>query len=190
MLKADLRKFYLSQQRSLSLTKRLESSQLISDQFFQHFGLEEIRIVHIFLSIERNNEIATQLIYGKLWQDFPNIQTVVPRINLETDELESLEFNVQTPLLINKWQIAEPTGKTLINPQTIDLVIIPLICFDEKGFRVGYGKGYYDNFLKTCRTDCVKIGVSYFPPIEEISDTHKNDVRLDYCLTPLKIYKF
>ena len=190
MLKADLRKFYLSQQCSLPPSERLENSQFIAENFFQTFSLKKIKVLHIFLSTERNNEILTQLIYGKIWQDFLHINIVVPRINSASDELESLEFSNQTQLSKNNWQINEPTGNNLINPQMIDLVVVPLLCFDERGFRVGYGKGYYDRFLKTCRTDCLKIGLSYFPAIKKISDTHKNDVRLDYCLTPFDFYKF
>ena len=75
-------------------------------------------------------------------------------------------------------------------PAEIDLVIVPLLCFDKKGNRVGYGKGYYDRFLKQCRKDCIKIGFSYFDPIDQVEDINKFDVKLDYGITPDAIYQF
>jgi 5-formyltetrahydrofolate cyclo-ligase len=44
-------------------------------------------------------------------------------------------------------------------PELLDMIIIPLLAFDEKGYRVGYGKGFYDRYLKECRDDCLKIGL-------------------------------
>lgn len=72
----------------------------------------------------------------------------------------------------------------------LDAVLVPLIAFDARGFRVGYGKGFYDRFLKTCRADCLKIGLSLFPPVEKIADTADFDVKLDACATPEKIWRF
>ena len=190
MLKADLRKDYLTRQRSFSATERLEKSQQISEQFFQYFSLESLRLLHIFIPIEKNNEIETRFIYEKIRHEFPNIKTVTPRIKPETNEIESIEFSAKTQLLLNKWQIPEPVENNLVEPSQIDLVLVPLLCFDQKGFRVGYGKGFYDKFLAICRPDCQKIGLSYFPPVEEVSDTNSHDIKLDYCLTPNKIWKF
>jgi 5-formyltetrahydrofolate cyclo-ligase len=76
----------------------------------------------------------------------------------------------------------------LIEIEKIDAIIVPLLCFDARGFRVGYGKGFYDKFLSECRTDCLKIGFSYFAPVAEISDAQDFDVKLDYCITPEEIF--
>ena len=75
-----------------------------------------------------------------------------------------------------------------IQNSKIDLVLIPLLCFDKKGYRVGYGKGYYDRFLAECRPDVMKIGLSIFEPVDEISDVDEFDVKMDYCITPNKIW--
>ena len=66
-----------------------------------------------------------------------------------------------------------------------------LVAFDEMGNRVGYGKGFYDGFLNKCRKGTLKIGLSFFGAEPKlITDVHKNDVKLDYCITPEKIYTF
>jgi 5-formyltetrahydrofolate cyclo-ligase len=68
------------------------------------------------------------------------------------------------------------------------MVIVPLLAFDKKGYRVGYGKGFYDRFLANIETQ--KVGLSFFEPIEEINDVHLNDIRLDQCITPNGIINF
>ncbi|RYZ27704.1 MAG: 5-formyltetrahydrofolate cyclo-ligase, partial [Chitinophagaceae bacterium] len=77
-----------------------------------------------------------------------------------------------------------------IDPKEIDLVVVPLLTFDKKGYRVGYGKGFYDRFLHQCKKDCIKIGLSYFDPIEAVDDANEFDVTLDFCITPQKAYVF
>ena len=81
-------------------------------------------------------------------------------------------------------------GVELIDEKEIDLVLVPLLCFDKKGFRVGYGKGFYDRFLSKCRSDVLKIGLSYFKPVEKIEDVRDFDVALDYCITPKGVWHF
>lgn len=189
MLKADLRTIYLIKQNLLSPSERLKKSEQISERFFYAFGLKNIQTIHLFLPIEKNKEIETRFIYERIRRYFPKIKTVVPRVNKRINEIESLEFNSATKLALSNWQILEPIESNPVGADQIDLVLVPLLCFDKKGFRVGYGKGFYDKFLKNCRTDCLKIGLSYFPPIEEISDTNRFDVTLNYCVTPEKIWK-
>ena len=189
MTKSEFRKIYLNRQRNLSDGERNEKSRKIADGFFENFNLETVTFLHLFLSLEINREIATSFIYNRIWQNFPEITVVIPRVNFQTMRLENVEFNSVTELCKNKWHIPEPkaTGG-FIETGKIDAVLVPLLCFDRKGFRVGYGKGFYDKFLSECRTDCLKIGLSYFAPVDEISDAQNFDVKLDFVLTPKEIF--
>ena len=69
-------------------------------------------------------------------------------------------------------------------------VIVPLLYCDNQGNRVGYGKGFYDNFLKNINSDVLKIGINYFSPQEKIDDIRKEDIPLDYLVTPTEILSF
>jgi 5-formyltetrahydrofolate cyclo-ligase len=188
--KSELRKAYLAKRQLLSQAERGRLSAEIAANFFQNFELSKINILHSFIPIERFAEIDTRPIFQRVWNDFPGIQTVVPRINHETEELESLKYGVDVELVENKWQIGEPAHDELIEPGEIDIVLVPLVCFDLQGHRVGYGKGYYDRFLKRCRNDCARIGLSFFEPADAIDDTHSGDIRLDHAVTPAKKYDF
>lgn len=190
MNKANLRKIYLEKRDALTHEDIEHYSEQIAERFFQSFDLEKINYLHCFLPIEKFNEIDTKLIFHQVWTAFSHIETLVPRVNFETGEIENLMFTPVTELVENAWMIHEPTHNELVESAKIDVVLVPLLCFDEDGFRVGYGKGFYDKFLKNCRADCLKIGLSYFPPVEEIADREEFDVKLDYCLTPIEVFKF
>jgi len=190
MIKSELRKIYLEKQKSLSDVERNEKSLKLANRFFENFNLADISFLHVFLPIEKNREIETFLIYKRLWQNFPEITTIASRVNFQLMTLENLKFTKDTKLVRNRWHIFEPMEEELIEIEKIDAVLVPLLCFDERGFRVGYGKGFYDKFLSECRTDCLKIGLSYFAPTAEITDAADFDVRMDFCLTPEKTWKW
>ncbi len=100
-------------------------------------------------------------------------------------------FKSDTILKKNKYDILEPVYKnTLLNNNLIDVIFIPLFVFDIYGYRIGYGKGFYDKFIYLCRKNIIKIGLGYFPPIEKIPYIHKNDLVLDIGITPNKIFIF
>lgn len=188
MTKSELRKIYLERQKSLVRAERIEKSRLIADGFFENFDLKKISHLHVFLPIEKNKEIETSFIYNRVWSDFPAITTIVSRVNFQSMTLENLAFNAETELVKNRWHILEPAENELVEIEKIDAVLVPLLCFDCRGFRVGYGMGFYDKFLSECRADCLKIGLSYFAPVAEISDAQDFDVKLDFVVTPEEIY--
>ncbi len=170
--------------------KRQKQSKQISDKFFGQFGFADVTFLHCFVAIEKFNEVDTLFIFEHLWRNFPQIQTLVPRVNFETDKIENLKFTPETELAKNIWQISEPITNEIIETEKIDIILVPLLCFDENGFRIGYGKGFYDKLLKDCRRNCLKIGLSHFAPVKEISDVKNFDVKLDFCVTPEKNWKF
>jgi len=143
---------------------------------------------HIFLSIEEKKEVDTlplsTLLLGK------DKHVVIPRTHGEKT-LENYLLTDSTTIKKNKWGIPEPVDGILVLENKIDVVFIPLLAFDMNGNRVGYGKGYYDTFLRKCSKETIKIGLSLFEAEEStITDVHENDVKLDYCVTPEKTYTF
>ena len=190
MTKSELRKIYLARQKGLSAAERENKSRQVSDLFFAHFDLANIRLLHCFLPIEKFNEINTRLIFERVWREFPHVETLAPRVDFQTGEMENLKFTPQTNLIKNQWMIDEPTHDQTVESAKIDAVLVPLLCFDFWGFRVGYGKGFYDKFLAKCRADCLKIGLSFFPPVEKTADVNEFDVKLNFCITAEKIWKF
>lgn len=164
-------------------------SALIADKFFREAKLAGTASVHCFISINHTGEVETMPIFERIWREFPNVRTFAPRINEQTGNIDSLPFRAETVLLENRWKIAEPSDGPVADPPEMDIVIVPLLCFDLDGFRVGYGKGFYDRFLAECRPDCLKIGLSFFPPVDRIDGLHDGDMALDVFITPEKTYR-
>jgi 5-formyltetrahydrofolate cyclo-ligase len=188
MTKAELRTIYLDKLKAILPEERAEKSKFIAEQFFTNFDLTNINLLHCFIPIEKFNEVDTSFIFNRIWNDFPHVHTVVPRACFRTGEMESLRFTSETELKQNAWQIHEPVHDEAVEIAEIDMVVVPGLCFDSELHRVGYGKGFYDRFLSKCRVDCVKIGLSYFPPVEAITEVGEHDIRLDFCVTPERIF--
>ena len=190
MSKQDLRKEFLQKRKALAETEVDVFSKQIHDWFFRNIPVHAYATIHTFLPIKRNNEIDTYLIINTLRKNFAT-DIVIPRSH-EDGTMSHYLLTKDTVFEENKWGISEPSqvGSLQYSVFNIDLVLIPLLCFDKKGFRVGYGKGYYDRFLAECRPDVLKIGLSIFEPLDEISDVTEFDVQMDYCITPNKIWSF
>lgn len=144
-------------------------------------------VLHCFIAIEKFNEVDTTLIFRRLWGEFPQVTTVVPRVDIQTGEMRHLKFTPDTELVKNVWDIYEPGHNEYVEINEIDIVLVPMLCFDRQLHRVGFGKGFYDRFLSSLRADSQTIGLSYFPPVEKIDDIHEDDVALDICVTPTNI---
>jgi len=188
--KAKLRRIFIDKRLSLSDREREIFSEKIADNFFKAFKFNDIRVLHCFLPLEKFAEVDTFLIFKRIWNEFPEIKTVVPKMNLRDNELDSVLFNESSTLEKNQWGVREPIDGEYVSSKDIDLVILPLLCFDLRGFRVGYGKGFYDRFLSSVRQNCLKIGLSFFDPVDEIIDVSINDVKMDFCVTPDRVFNF
>ncbi|RZL12300.1 MAG: 5-formyltetrahydrofolate cyclo-ligase [Pedobacter sp.] len=184
--KLDLRKQALKQRKELDEQTFAELNKMLLEQF-KTLGLSGIKSIHIFLPIEDKKEPDTFLIIDWLQQQYPEIKIVVPKADFATNLMSNYLFAGKGDLKNNEYQIPEPQNA----PEFIDvpdMVLVPLLAFDKKGYRVGYGKGFYDRFLQNIETQ--KIGLSLFEAVDEISDVHLNDIRLDKCITPNQIYSF
>ena len=143
---------------------------------------------HIFLPISRQKEIDTSylltIIQGK------DKNAVISRSDFSDGSMRHYLLTDSTVIRNNSYGIPEPQSGIELHPEQLDVVFIPLLAYDTLGNRVGYGKGYYDRFLASCRKDVLKIGLSFFEPCEPISDISENDIPLDMCITPETVYEF
>jgi len=190
MTKQELRKLYLEKRSALTDSSYKNFSVSICNNFFQAIDLSTINVIHTFLPIEKNKEPNTFIIIDRLISDFPKIKISVPRVDYKTNTLENFFFEGKEQLKKNAWNILEPTYGTATDAFAIDIVLVPLVVFDSYGHRAGYGKGYYDKFLPTCRKDCKKIGISLFNAVDKIEDVEAHDQQLDLVITPTKTYSF
>ncbi len=157
---------------------------------FQRLPLPYLNCVHSYLASERLREPDTSLILRYLQFRFPELKIAAPKVDIQSQTMTHFLITEGDRLEENIYGIDEPASGTSISPAEIDLVIVPLLAFDSEGNRVGYGKGYYDRFLSECRPDTIKIGLSFFEPVNRIDDVDSFDIRLNYCCTPGQIYSW
>jgi 5-formyltetrahydrofolate cyclo-ligase len=188
MTKQEIRNLYIDKRKALSPKKLEEISAAICHITFSKYQLEGKKI-SLFLPIERKREINTYLIWEKA-MSFDAV-VAVPKVNSRTNELKQVLFESVDQLEVSSYGIPEPKKGRVIAAEHFDYVLVPLLAIDVNGNRVGYGKGYYDRFLKKCSPRCKFIGLSHFDElVDEFSDITFHDVRLDACITPNGIHRF
>jgi len=189
MLKKDARKIFKEKRRTVHSGDKMKWDDLLLIQF-QKLSFPFISTVLSFYPIEENNEPDTFIITRYLQFKNPGINIAYPKTDLLGNSMQAIICDEDSLFEDNLFYVPEPVTGENIHPQTIDLVLVPLLAFDERGYRVGYGKGFYDRFLLHCRIDCTKVGLSYFEPLDAIDDADEFDVPLDFCITPQKVYVF
>lgn len=187
MTKSELRELYRSKRLMLSPRELERLSETIVEQTLTHFQLEE-KTISLFLPIERQKEVNTYL----LWERAKNIgaRVAIPKSNFESMEMRHYLFESTDQLEINEKGIPEPKKGKIIAADRFDIVFVPLLAVDKFGHRVGYGKGFYDRFLRKCSPSCQFIGLHYFDVEDSISDVLPTDVKLNALVTPEKIIRF
>jgi len=186
MLKKDLRVRYLQLRNKISKQSLSNASLTIANKLLE-LPIWSFDYYHVFLPISKKNEIDTTFILSILQGKDKNV--ILPKV-VSGKILKHFLLMDNTKLEESSWGVPEPVNGIEIDPMKIDVVFVPLLAFDEKGNRVGYGKGFYDDFLSKCRPNVIKVGVSLFEAEKKITDIADHDILLNYCVTPQKIHTF
>lgn len=189
MLKTAARDLYKKKRLALSTIERIKLDDLLLIQL-QTVQLPFITFLLSYWPIEQNCEPNTHLFTDYLEFQNPELIICYPKTNFEDHSMQSVQTDDDTRFRKNKYDLYEPEDGVVVNHAGMDMIFVPLLTFDKNGFRVGYGKGFYDRYLSQCRSHCLKIGFSYFEPLDVIDDTNEFDVPLNLCVTPTTVYVF
>jgi len=189
MFKKELRKEYLNKRLLFSKEDIELNSSKILNLLCENFDLKNKNIC-TFLPINSKNEINTFQLF-ELKKNF-QFNLFSTKWNMLSNELSIHRINNIKDIILSKFNIPEP-NEAIVSEKTnlISIVLIPLLCFDKQGNRVGYGKGVYDKFLaKFNQNKTLFIGLSIFEAIDTIHDRNTQDIKLHYCITPNTLYHF
>lgn len=187
MNKKELRIKYKALRNQLSENDLEEMSLAIANTVLT-LPIWEKTYFHIYLPITENKEINTEYILHLL--SGKDKEIIISKTDFTSRLMTHFLLTDNTPIKKNQYNIPEPVDGIEVSTRKIEVVFVPLLAFDNKGNRVGYGKGFYDKFLTECKSETIKIGLSFFEPEAQIEDIIKNDVKLDYCVTPNKVFEF
>jgi 5-formyltetrahydrofolate cyclo-ligase len=189
MTKASIRKSYLAQRQALTTEAMHEMLTPMLHQFLS-LSLPSPAMYMSYRSMDNRHEVPVHYFESVLSDEVAGIQFCYPRIQMADGSMDAIADDDAVQWEETVFGLEEPVEGNIVSPEKIDVVLVPLLAFDIRGFRVGYGKGFYDRFLTRCKKDVLTIGLSWFPPVESIDDIHANDVPLKYCITPQRIYAF
>ncbi len=187
MNKKELRRKYKDLRAQFSQNEIDDKSLAIANRLLQ-LDIWNGIYYHLFLTIKEQKEIETDFILHIL--SGKDKEIVVAKSDFETLSMTHFLLTDNTKFVKNEYNIFEPKDGLEVPVSKIDVVFVPLLAFDKKGNRVGYGKGFYDKFLSQCKPETIKIGLSFFEAEVTILDVFESDIKLDYCVTPEKIYDF
>ena len=190
MTKKELRQVYKEKRAALTERERLRLDDLLLIQFQQLEIPFHVNVLLSYWPLMQHTEVNTHLMTDYLQFRIPGLQVAYPVSDFADHSMKVLLVNDKTNFAVNQYGIAEPVDGTEIDPKEIDLVFVPLLAFDKNGYRVGYGKGFYDRLLVNCSDHCMRVGFSFFEPITAISDIDQFDVPLTTGITPNAIYEF
>jgi len=189
MTKKELRKIYKEKRLAISSRDKLKMDDLLLINF-QQLSFEHTNVLLSYWPMAHQAEPNSILYSSYLRHMMPGLRTAYTVTDFATLTMQAVEINENTVYNTNAYGITEPREGTLLDPEEIDIVFVPFLVCDANGYRVGYGKGFYDRFLARCREDVLKIGFTYFEPVAAIDDVQDFDIPLNFCITTENIYEF
>ncbi|OCG28313.1 5-formyltetrahydrofolate cyclo-ligase [Gilliamella sp. wkB108] len=157
----NIRQIIRQKRRQLTSSQRQHAQQIIYEKIANHSSIHSAQNIAIFLSFD--GEVNTQPIIEFLWQQ--NKSVYLPIIHpFVSSHLLFLNYTRQTPLIKNRFGILEPrlNVQNVLPYQYLDIVFTPLVAFDERGYRMGMGGGFYDRLLANYQSQQIlPIGLAF-----------------------------
>ena len=180
-------------QRKISIKKRAilkdnnsNAFKTLQDHLKDLINFKNYKIIASFISFK--SEISTQFLNEFLLNNSKILCLPIIKNNSET--LNFIEYNIKTKLIPGKFGIMQPSD--LSKEFLPEIILTPCLAFDENGFRLGYGGGYYDktfSYLKKIKHKFISIAIAFDDQkIDELVHD-KYDQKIDYILTEKKLYK-
>ena len=190
MTEIDVNKEY---QRKISIKKRAtlkeknsNAFKTLQDHLKDLINFKNYKIIASFISFK--SEISTQFLNEFLFNNGKILCLPIIKNNSET--LNFIEYNLKTKLVSGKFGIMQPSD--LSKEFLPEIILTPCLAFDENGFRLGYGGGYYDktfSYLKKIKHKFISIAVAFDDQKNDELVHDKYDQKIDYILTEKKLYK-
>ena len=183
--KKAFRSAALSARDLLSVEQRRQKSSLITGRLCMMSAVRDASSLFVYVSFR--SEVETHSLIELLLAEGKRVS--VPIVDPSTKTMSaSLVTSLVHDLVPGSYGILEPAQGCLhpVESSTIDVAIVPGAAFAADGFRIGYGGGYYDGFLKKCRA--VTIGLAFdMQVVDLVPQDGQWDEPLDYVVTETRL---
>ena len=180
MEKASLRQRYCTLRECLPPEHIDAASVALCQRLAAWSVLHEAGQVLTYLAFR--NEPKLDLLFGRL----PHISWLIPRI-IQDSQMTIHPYD-PARLVRHRFGMLEPAADLpVIDPSTVDVVLVPGVAFDRHGGRLGFGGGYYDRFLPT--TPAARVGIAFDECVTDQLPCGEHDQRMDWVATPSGIIR-
>lgn len=184
-MKKEFRKKVLCERKKQSPEFISKNSSIITDKLLQMDCIKDAKTIMLYLDF--NNEVKTDDLVSKL---IYLRKTVASPITLKEERklIPSQIKDLKNGIKIGAYNIREPKPEfsPVIDVKDLDVVIVPAVAYDTNCYRLGYGGGFYDRFLKNLRPDAKTIGVAFDLQIFDEVPKEPHDAQLDFIVTESK----
>lgn len=181
MTKNELRKHFLSLRDNIAESQREIFNASITRALLSHDKFQDSKVIFTYVSFR--SEVDTLTLIDRAFELGKRV--FVPVVNTAERNMHAAEIFSKQDLKSGYKGILEPAFDTPVaDVVEIDLAIIPGAVFDYKGYRIGYGGGYYDRFLPQLSSHAFFMGLAFPNQMVERVPTEKHDVPLHQILTP------
>lgn len=188
MDKKSIRKNILKIRENLNIDEKKKMDDIIKEKLIN--SNEYLSAKNIFIYISYGSEINTKNIILKAIED--NKEVYVPRTEVKTNNMDAVNIISFDKLIRNAYGILEPSNmEPFIDPNELDLIVVPGVAFDNNKGRIGYGAGYYDRYFNKINKNNYnrinKVALAYdFQIINEVP-MDKYDMSVDCIIANSKI---
>jgi 5-formyltetrahydrofolate cyclo-ligase len=188
--KGEIRQRALKARRSLAPKELIELSAKVEKNLVSLPEFKKARTIATYVS--KDDEVRTNSVIERAWGLGKRV--VVPRVNHPRKGLQFFEVNSWEEFSSGSFGVLEPTpqegsGPAAIPLNSCDIVIVPLVAWDELGNRVGYGKGFFDAELRSAGSP-FSIGLGLEVQRVETVPVTRWDAPLDMIVTEARILRF
>lgn len=176
--KAMLRKKYKSIRDGLNEAWRMNMSEKICAHICGMSEYRDARSILLYSAIR--SEASLDALISRALSDGKTV--LLPVCDPKTETMHASEMRDMSELVCGAYSIAEPTDKRIFDARQIDIVLVPGLVFAESGYRIGYGKGYYDKFLAK-NPSVFKLGAAFSCQLCNEVFEAEHDIRLDAIAT-------
>ena len=176
--KKELRRRVREQLSALTREARWESDSALFARFLALPQVKQAQTIFAFWGIP-GKEPDTSLLVRELAAQGKTVG--LPRM-LPNRQMEVRRYSPDSPMVQASFGISEPGEDCpLLERQSIDLALVPAVCYDRKGYRLGFGGGYYDRWLEGFSG--VRVGLCRSVVLQDRVPTEAHDAWVDILLT-------
>jgi len=188
--KTSLRKEKIRERNLISQNEMDQVEKKTASLFMDMFSELKIKKVSIYIPV--HNEVPTKRIIQLIIGSKAECYLPVIDQDLNNKKMKFAEFNHETALVKNKFNISEPISRTFENVSQLELVVMPLVAFDNEGFRLGMGKGYYDFTFGSSEINRKPLfwGLSYDFQKTDSCYPEEHDLKMEAVICPSGVRKF